>query len=386
MVCFIQESQKQVNMRMLFLIYHGFEEYNGISKKINYQMQAFRECGITTHICYLTDNHNNKQRWIDDQIIRDYGNSLQAKIKKRTDFNCIIEYIKQEKISFVYVRHDHNANPFTILLYKKLKQSGCKVVLEIPTYPYDKEYRGFPFTEKLGLFIDKQFRVKMAHYVDLIVTFSASKEIWGRKTIQISNGIDFGQTPIKKHSCSIKNEIHLIAVAEIHSWHGFDRILKGLVQYYKNSPQITVFFHIVGKAGEKDRQEMERIILNGHIEKYVIFHGRKHGKELDSLFNVADMGIGSLGRHRSGITNIKTLKNREYAARGIPFTYSETDEDFDYMPYVYKSPPDESPVNISNIVVFYQSSQWNSQAIRDSIKHLSWKEQMSKVVNEMKGI
>ncbi len=35
------------------------------------------------------------------------------------------------------------------------------------------------------------------------------------------------------------------------------------------------------------------------------------------------MGIASLGRHRNGITRIKTLKNREYAARGIPFVYSE---------------------------------------------------------------
>ncbi|MEG2480028.1 MAG: hypothetical protein RSA50_07120, partial [Mucinivorans sp.] len=43
----------------------------------------------------------------------------------------------------------------------------------------------------------------------------------------------------------------------------------------------------------------------------------------DDLFEQADIAIGSLARHRSGITTIKTLKNREYAARGIPFIYSE---------------------------------------------------------------
>ena len=36
---------------------------------------------------------------------------------------------------------------------------------------------------------------------------------------------------------------------------------------------------------------------------------------------------------RQGIYNIKTLKNREYAARGFGFVYSETDDDFDRMPY-----------------------------------------------------
>ena len=47
------------------------------------------------------------------------------------------------------------------------------------------------------------------------------------------------------------------------------------------------------------------------------------GEELNELFNRADFAIGSLGRHRSGIYNIKTLKNREYAARGLAFMYSE---------------------------------------------------------------
>ena len=371
-------------MKMLFLIYHGFEEYNGISKKIKYQMEAFRKCGFTTHVCYLTDQQMHKRRWIDDYVIKDYGDTFKAKILKRIDFKSIVDYVKREGISFVYVRHDHNANPFTIYLYRQLQKCGCKIALEIPTYPYDMEYQGFPFSECLNLFVDQRFRKRMAHYVDCIVTFSALNEIWGRETVQISNGIDFDQIPMKKHYHTTDNVINLMAVAEIHYWHGLDRVLKGLVKYYKESPQTTVMFHIVGEPGEKDIEEMLEIIQNGHIEKYVIFYGRKHGEELDGLFEKADMGIGSLGRHRSGITNIKTLKNREYAARGIPFTYSETDEDFDNMPYVLKIMPDESPVNIHDLIDFYQSKTWTPQSIRDSVGHLSWTKQMSKVVDKIK--
>ena len=66
-------------------------------------------------------------------------------------------------------------------------------------------------------------------------------------------------------------------------------------------------------------------------------------EELDELFNEADFAIGSLARHRSGIDKIKTLKNREYAARGIPFAYSETDGDFDKMPYILKFRPTKVP-------------------------------------------
>ena len=33
-------------MKALFLIFHGFEEANGISKKIRYQIEALKECGL----------------------------------------------------------------------------------------------------------------------------------------------------------------------------------------------------------------------------------------------------------------------------------------------------------------------------------------------------
>lgn len=88
---------------MLFLIYHGFEEYNGISKKIKYQMEAFRKCGFTTHVCYLTDQQMHKRRWIDDYVIKDYGDTFKAKILKRIDFKSIVDYVNGKEFhSFMY--------------------------------------------------------------------------------------------------------------------------------------------------------------------------------------------------------------------------------------------------------------------------------------------
>ena len=90
--------------------------------------------------------------------------------------------------------------------------------------------------------------------------------------------------------------------------------------------------------------------------------------------------MGSLARHRSGISDIKTLKNREYASRGLPFVYSENDSDFDHQPYVLKVPADESPVDIARIVDFVENLKMTPQEIRHTVEHLSWKEQMQKVV------
>ena len=112
-------------------------------------------------------------------------------------------------------------------------------------------------------------------------------------------------------------------------------------------------------------------------------HGKKHGIELDEIFDQCDFGIGSLGRHRVGIRDIKTLKNREYAARGIPFIYSENDTDFDKRPYVLKMPADETAINIETIIHFFQQFNISPQEIRASIEYLSWKHQMKKVTDAL---
>ena len=117
--------------------------------------------------------------------------------------------------------------------------------------------------------------------------------------------------------------------------------------------------------------------------KTIILYGKKHGKDLDYLFDKCDFGIGSLGRHRVGIDKIKTLKNREYAARGIPFIYSETDSDFDPKPYVLKAPADETAIDINSIIEFYKNISMSPKKIRDSILDLSWENQMKNVLSNI---
>ena len=86
--------------------------------------------------------------------------------------------------------------------------------MEIPTYPYDQEY--VLSKRKIQLLIDKCFRKQLAKYLDRIITFSNYKTIFGIPTLQISNGIDFKDIPVKQEANDTSQEIHLIGVAEIH--------------------------------------------------------------------------------------------------------------------------------------------------------------------------
>lgn len=374
-----------MRIKTVYISFSGYSEYSGISKKKLAQIEGLKECGCDVVNCYYSVNPTNGHRvWmVDNKVLIDLGTGVRAKVRKRVDYKPLLGYIAKNNISFIYMRSEHNASPFLIRFVKRLREMDVKIVMEIPTYPYDQEYSSFK--RKCSLFIDKLFRKKLAKRLNAIITFSNESEIFGQRTIRISNGIDFSSIKLKQNN-HIEDELHLIGVAEIHFWHGFDRIVAGLAEYYRSGTNSNkIYLHIVGEfSGDRERDEIVPLIEKNGLENHVILHGRMFGDDLDTLFNQVDLGIGSLARHRSGITFIKTLKNREYAARGIPFIYSEIDEDFEDMSYIIKAPMDESPINMRQLVGFYYSLGTTPEEIRGSIIHLSWKNQMQKVLDELK--
>ncbi len=374
-------------MKILFLVYHGFSEHSGISKKIHYQVKGLRENGHEVHLCYYGFAENGHRcRYIDDQLLKDYGKGKWAGVRQRLDYGCIYDYCFREKIEFVYARSFHNATPWLISLFRKFRIAGIHCVTEIPTYPYDTEYSPHWWKQPLRFIVDKWFRCRLYQYMDAIVTFSDEKVIFGQRTICISNGVDFDSIQLQAPIIYDKKEaLHLIGVAEVKPWHGFDRLIEGLGEYYQhcNNPR-QVFFHIVGgiwSGHMRGERGFQTLIEKYHLQNRVFLHGQLFGKDLDDVFSNCQFAVGSLGRHRSGITVIKTLKNREYATRGIPFIYSEQDSDFDSQPYIMKAPADETPVDIHQILEFMDHFSMQPADIRKTVEHLTWAKQMQKVID-----
>ena len=377
-------------MKILFLVYHGFSEHSGISKKIHYQVKGLRENGHDVRLCYYGFAENGHRcRYIDGEVLEDYGSGAVAGLRQRMDYSCIYDYCVREQIAFVYARCFQNANPWLIRFFKKLKKAGIHAVTEIPTYPYDQEFTNFSRKQRLGLMVDQMFRNRLYQHMDALVTFSDATEIFGQRTIRISNGVDFDSIPLHQPPLVVegKTALHLIGVAEVHEWHGFDRIMSGIGEYYSRrsedgSLKPDVFFHVVGGVHpHRMETDFAPIIKKYGIDDKIVFHGTLFGDELTKVFNQCQFAIGSLGRHRSGITVIKTLKNREYATRGIPFIYSEQDSDFDQQPYVLKAPADETPVDIQRIIDFVGGFTMQPEDIRQTVEHLQWNIQMQRVVD-----
>ena len=394
-------------MKILFLIYHGFSEVSGISKKIRYQVKGLQQNGHQVHLCYydqganghwqrLVEVHNPSSIHPSPSVIEDYGTGKMAGLRQRINYGAIYRYCVAKDIQMVYARCFQNANPWLNRFFGKLKKAGVKAVMEIPTYPYDHEFIGFSRTTRLQLSIDKVFRKRLARQLEAIVTFTNQEQIFGQRTIRISNGVDLDSMPLHQRVDTAK-ELHLIGVAEVHYWHGYDRLIAGLGEYYKKwkvdgGKWKEVYFHIVGGVWKSEMYDDEHapgfseLIKKYGIEDKVLFHDQLFGDALNAVFAQSNFAVGSLARHRSGISDIKTLKNREYASRGIPFVYSENDSDFDHQPYVLKAPADESPIDVFRIVAFEERLSMTPQEIRQTVEHLSWKVQMQHVVDEISNL
>ena len=99
-------------MRIIFLLYHGFSESSGISKKILCQIKALRELGHRVNVCTYDMNKNrHRVRMMDEEIIEDYGTGKWAAVRKRISYDGIYRYAVAQEVNMIYVRSFHNANP-----------------------------------------------------------------------------------------------------------------------------------------------------------------------------------------------------------------------------------------------------------------------------------
>jgi len=268
---------------------------------------------------------------------------------------------------FIYIRRISPVNYAFIKLLRmiKKKNSNCKIVYEVPTYPYDKEHT--TLRARVNLLIDKIFRIKLKKYVDKITTVSNDDVIFGIPTIKIKNGIRCSEIQVRT-SRAISQDINLIVVAQFTLWHGYDRLIEGMNQYYKQETSQKVYIHFIGDGPEINKYK--NLTQQYCLSQYFIFYGTLSGEKLTEIFNKADIAICSLGLHRIGIYLSSVLKSREYLARGLPMiSATKIDilpDDFKYCLYV---PEDESPININYVINYYQDLL-KSQTLQEITKNI----------------
>lgn len=356
-------------MKLLYLSTWDFanETSDGVCKKIKSQIKVFENKGYQVDFIYLNNHDVIFREGDNERIIAKVGN-----IKKTPAYLKMYRFIKDKSYDWVYNRYGM-MDTFYYRVLKRLHFNGAKIIIEIPTYPYVKELPK-SCLYKVMICWDELYLRRLRKYVNRIATYSDDDSIFGITTIKTVNGIDFSQICLKKVKKS-NGYLDLIGVACVSPWHGFDRLITGLHEYYCDLESAeNVRFHIVGEG--KCIPEYKRLVEEYHLEQSVFFYGNKCGKELDELYDNSDIAVSSLGLHRIGIlTHASVLKSREYGAKGLPMISSVEIDIFppnEYQ-YIFYFPEDDTPIDISKIIEFNKKIHKNEEDVRRIIRDYSFK-------------
>ncbi|MBS6888906.1 glycosyltransferase [Clostridium paraputrificum] len=374
-------------MKILYIAFKDFSiMHYGASKKVISACRALEKNG---HEVTLIGRDKDSTALVDTmgicKEIKKHRTIDQSKIKavlnKKNQINDIIKYIQDKSYDFCYIRFDLNTRCF-IKLLKKLKLVCKKIVIEIPTYPYDKEYVGL--INKVRLIIDDYYGKKLKNYVSRIISFYdiPNSNYFGVPTLVVPNGFDFDNIEIVK-SNNVPNDIDIAAVSSMRIWHGYERLIEGLHLYYRAGGDRNITVHIVGNGPEL--QKYKSLTEKYNLDKHIVFYGALHGKKLDDILERCTIGVDSLGRHRTGINVLSSLKSREYGAKGIPIINScKIDIIEERYPYFLQVPANEEPIDINHVVSFYDKIYKNNnrKEVAENIrKHIEQKSSMETVMN-----
>lgn len=310
---------------------------SGVKRKIDMQVKAL-------------------SRWFDVQelMIKTSDRSLVGRIMGLFPWNSMLREYRTtleelESPDFVYIRRAYVDKLYLAFLRDiKEKYPMCKIIVEIPVYPYKKEMLSHWYT--FLMYIKEMiYRSRYQESIDRFVTYSDDDALFGVPTIRTMNGVNVkAVTPLQPANEYKPNEIHLITVALLARHHGYERVLKGLHEYYQVERKREVFFYIVGDGPEG--KKYRNLVKKYKLEKYVKFYGPKYGTELDELYNIADAGLAAFGVYKDGFSKLSTIKAREYLAKGLPVILGAEDELFTGdAKYGLTFPNNSTPVDIEKI-------------------------------------
>ena len=289
-----------------------------------------------------------------------------------------LENIDFSQYEVIFVRYGLSTPSFIRWLdLIRTRWPRIRIVIDMPTYPYEQEWRSRALGRLLMAF-ERQKTKLLKDYVDYVLHSGDENDIFGIPTIKMGNGITpYNKTPKRSWN---PPEIRLIAVGKWNYWHGLDRIVLGLSKYVSRGGK-DVYLDIIGEGPERD--SIYRQIKRNGLEDFITLHTSMPSNELEQYFSRATIGVGTLGLFRKGVSIDSSLKHRQYVKQGLPFIYAGMDGDIERNEsFVLNVPSDNAPIDISNIVSFVEKYDYHNGANRmDELLRtkLSWKVKVKQI-------
>jgi len=326
------------------------------------------------------------------------------KVEKKSVFALILIVYKKvlgSNCAVLYIRNKLFFNLFFLPLLIVKKRRNTVLVLEIPT-PLDtleleiKQSAHSFFKRFVSLWmlrVAMPLTLPVFNLVATVIEERSSYRKYIRNEIVVGNGIDTGRIVPVSGVQKQDGQFRLLAIGHISRWHGYDRLIEGLKEYIGNGgmDKIPVVLDIVGDGPESE--SLEKTAEKKGLRDKVHFPGEMRGNDLIELYMRSDACVGTLGAHRKGLSQTASLKHREFCAFGLPFITSAEDPDFpsDDVDFVFYQEPDESPVDVAELVGKLGALRRNDPNLRERIRtyaedRLDWSVKFKPLLAEIERV
>lgn len=384
----VYEDLKQ--KKILYIVrYPIYEDFN-LRGKFDGQLAAFRKLGMDVyHLVFDKEYfylvHNGEKKRIGKATT---GLPMYFHTKVYYDMHrAALKAAEKIHFDFVYWRGAPTWGS-SYHAAKKLHDQGSKILYEIPTYVKSGEKPMTVLRKAFGVYSDF-WDSKMTKYIDLMVLIFTSDTVmdtmYGKPVAVINNGVDVESIPLRKPE-EHEDEVHIMALASMSYWHGYDRLIKSLSQYTGDK---KVMLHMIGGNDGGMLPEWEKLALDLHVEDRVIFHGKMYGEQLAQMFDLCDVGANALAQYRKNLGATSELKVKEYTARGLPFLCSIKDPALDSAeePFWLNVENNDSIPDMQQIVDFalkMREDKEHPQKMRAyALQHMTWVSQYAPIFEKL---
>lgn len=378
-----------LNMRILYIANKNLDrkDYLGVKYKVYGQLKAFNniedvQMDFFTFKSSEVILFNHKLEIKEIQEISDNYVFSSYKI-----YSLLHKILKDNTYDAIYYRYAIGDFCMSITLSRLTRNFKCKLIVEIPTFPYVDE-----ISSSILKLADKVSVNRIANCINLMVSYTNVDKIFNKKVFHIDNALDKEFVLDAKENINQKPEIHhdyvnFIGVANVSKWHGYDRMVKSLAKYVKKFNNTKIKFHIVGPG--KGINELRNLVSELNLHEYCIFHGTLERQEIFDLIDFNSIGVSALANHRRGLEGDKSLKNREYVAYGMPVLKAGADYELDNkFENILNVDLSEEEFDLSEVIRKYNKLCENKnkkelfqQNNQFSLENLCWDSQVGKIIN-----
>lgn len=375
--------------RLLYIVRYRTDESFNLKNKFDGQIAAFKALGFdVSYIGFDSDAF---------YLIEDSG----RKKLGRTHFNMpayihtsfyhdlyvqVLKLLKTTSWDFIYWR-SAPCFPAAVRVSDAAVKAGIKQIYEIPTFIVDGKENPGSLLRKIYFKCSEGWKKKLEKSVDCFVMIGddAGGSYCGKPAVNITNGIDLSNIEPRLPERDA-DAIHILALASMCYWHGYDRLIRSLSEYRGRQ---RVFIHMVGDNDGGALTEWKRLTHDLKLEDSVLFHGSMTGTELNKMFALCDIGVSSLGLYRKELDVTSELKIREYTARGLPFICTSRDPSLDDVnePFWLRLPNDASTPSMDDIVAFALKMRQDLNVVDRmracAEKYMTWESQYQKVFSRI---